>query len=161
MLINHRRELGNKGTLNTREAHGLPKTDKTSLVSRKTPLKQEELKTNDIITIGSAPMAETIIPFKKSYAGLQEKPLKKHLETYRLQDSKTGDNYTLKANGNGAVVMFIEEPDNSNAGRQNLSVNLESNRHSSNPLQDQQSLRSLDHQSLLSAQPTEFYFFSR
>lgn len=136
--------------LNTTELQKYPGSGKINPPGSKIPLTQEDFKTPDIITIGTKPAAETtIVPFKAKYAGLQERSIKKHLESYTLHDSKTGDNYTLKANDNGVLAMFTEEPGNDTG--QQLSVELKSN-HSisleSNP-------------SLLSPEPDEYYFFSR
>ncbi len=111
------------------------------------PLKQEDFKTSDIISIGAKPATETIVPFKANYAGLQERSINKHLESYTLHDSKTGDNYTLKANNNGVLAMFEEEPGN-DRGRK-LSLELKS----SHTLETGHSL--------LSSEPEEYYFFSR
>jgi hypothetical protein len=113
------------------------------------PSKQEDLKTSDIITIGAKPVAETIVPFKANYAGLQERSIKKHLESYTLHDNKTGDNYSLKANDNGALAMFSEDPGDDTG--QKLSLELKSNH----------SISLEANHSLLSPDPDEYYFFSR
>ena len=137
--------------INIRDLQKSFRSEKTALTRNicNIPSKQEGLKTSDIVTIGAKPVVETIIPFKSNYAGLQERPIKEHLENYTLQDSKTGDNYSLKANNNGTLAIFAEEPGN-NTGQQ-LSVELTGNHRISleaNP-------------SLLSPEPEEYYFFSR
>jgi hypothetical protein len=136
--------------INIRNLQRSSRSEKTATRSIcNTPPKQEGLKTSDIITIGSKPAVETIIPFKSNYAGLQERPIKKHLESYTLHDSKTGDNYTLKANDNGTLAIFAEEAGNETG--QQLSAELTSNH----------SISLEANPSLLSPEPEEYYFFSR
>ncbi len=139
------RSINNR--LNTTELQKYQGTGKIKSTGSPEPLTQENLKTSDIITIGAKPATETIVPFKANYAGIQERSIKKHLESYTLYDSKTGDNYTLKANNNGVLAMFTEEAGNDGGRKQSLELNS-SHTIDSNP-------------SLLSSEPEEYYFFSK
>ncbi|MEQ8226377.1 MAG: hypothetical protein ABRQ37_28935 [Candidatus Eremiobacterota bacterium] len=140
--------LGNiNNRLNTTELQKYSGAGKIKSTASGKPLIEENVKTSDIISIGAKPAAEKIIPFKANYAGLQERSINKHLESYTLHDSQTGDNYTLKANTNGVLAMFEEEPGN-DTGRK-LSLELKSSHTSGTG------------SSLLSSGPEEYYFFSR
>ncbi len=140
--------LGNiHNRLNTTELQKYSGAGKIKSTASGKPLIEENIKTSDIISIGAKPAAETIIPFKTNYAGIQERSINKHLESYTLHDSQTGDNYTLKANTNGVLAMFEEKPGNDTGRKLSLELNS-SHILETNP-------------SLLSSGPEEYYFFSR